>query len=93
MNYKKVNIDYINLIRTKAGLKKILIKNNLSKEFYFEIYNHFKLQNYKIKIIKPYVKLNTKNDDYYKYFKDLVFKPDEKNKFKLHKTAFFSIRK
>ena len=80
LNYKKINIDYVNLIREKAGLKKIIVKDNLSKEFYLEIYDYLKLQKFKFKLIKPHKKLNTKNDDYFKYYKDMVFKPDEKKK-------------
>ena len=59
MNYKKVNLDYINLIRLKANLKKITIKDNQCKEFNVEIYNKLKKLYKQTKIIKPFKKLNT----------------------------------
>ena len=90
MNYKKVNIDYINLIRSKSNLNKINLKNNISREFYVEIFDKLKKLYKKVKIIKPVKKLNSNDDIYYKYYGNLIFKPGERKK---HKTVFYSIIK
>ena len=88
MNYKKINLDYINLVRTKANLKRIKIKDNICKEFSVEISNFLKKKKFKVKNYKPIKKLNSKDDLYFKYYGNLVFKPGER---KIHKTVFFKI--
>ncbi len=88
MNYKKVNLDYINLIRLKANLKKIKVKDNQCKEFNIEIYDKLKKLYKKTIIIKPFKNLNTNGDIYFKYYGNLSFKPGERKK---HKTVFYNV--
>tara|TARA_B100000886_G_C20396936_1_gene480785 strand:- start:41 stop:835 length:795 start_codon:yes stop_codon:yes gene_type:complete len=90
MNYKKVNLDYINLIRSKANLKKIKIKDNISKEFYIEIREKLKKKFKRTKVIKPMNIKSIKNDLYFKYYGNLSFKPGERRK---HTTVFYKIIK
>ena len=90
MKYKKVNIDYINLIRLKSNLKKLKINDNQSKEFHIEVLKKLKNIFKKTEIIKPTKKINSNKDIYYKYYGNLIFKPGEKN---IHKTKFFFVKK
>ncbi len=90
MNYKKINLDYINLVRSKTNLKKILVKDNQCNEFYIEVFDKLRKLYKKTKLIKPYKKLNSNNDIYFKYYGNLSFKPGERKK---HKTAFYSVKK
>lgn len=90
MNYKKINIDFINLIRSKSNLKKISVKDNKCKEFQIEIFEELKKNFRYTKIIKPVNNLNSINDIYFKYYGNLSRKPDEKKK---HKTAFYFVKK
>ena len=90
MRYKRVNIDYVNLIRSRAKFKKIFISDNTCHDFSIEVLNKLKKNFKKVKIIKPIKKLNSKNDPYYSYYQDIIFKPDER---KVHYAYFYSIIK
>ena len=73
--------------QSKSNLNKINLKNNISREFYVEIFDKLKKLYKKVKIIKPVKKLNSNDDIYYKYYGNLIFKPGERKK---HKTVFYS---
>jgi len=86
---KHLNYSYINMLRTKLGLKVIKEpKNNISKPFYIEIENYLKSKYKKISKIKDY-----KRDIFFKYFSaDRKFMNkmgmEEKNKLKHRFDAF-----
>ena len=66
---RRINYSYINMLRTKLGLK--LLKEpsyNISKPFYVEIENYLKLKYKKVKKIKDYYKQNYKKDIFFEYF-------------------------
>ena len=66
---KRFNYSYINMLRTKLGLR--LLKEpsyNVSKPFYVEIENYLKLKYRKVKKIKDYYKQNYKKDIFFEYF-------------------------
>ena len=93
MIYKKENIDYINLIRNKANLKKIRIKDNICNEFYLEILDLLKSKYKNSRLIKPVKSLNSKKDLYFKYYGKLNFKPTESRKNITYKTCFYYTKK
>ena len=93
MRYKKENIDFINLTRSKANLKKIRIKDNICDEFYLEVLSLLKSKYKNSKLIKPVKSLNSKKDLYFKYYGKLNFKPTESRKNITYKTCFYYTKK
>jgi hypothetical protein len=90
MKYRKVNIDYVNLIRLKSNLKKLKIQDNICKKFHIEIFQKLKKMYNKTKILKPINKINLNKDPYFKYYGNLIFKPGEKIEYD---TTFYSVLK
>tara|TARA_B110000858_G_C17776487_1_gene462496 strand:+ start:257 stop:1051 length:795 start_codon:yes stop_codon:yes gene_type:complete len=93
MNYKKVNIDYKNLIRNKINLRPLKIKDNVCSEFYLEILDLLKSKYKNSRLIKPVKRLNSKKDLYFKYYGELTFKPTELKKNITYKTCFYYTKK
>lgn len=91
MDYKYINLDYINIIRVKAGLKKIYLNDNKCKKFYLELYEMLKQKYKRVKMIEYLDKKKYKNDDYFKYYNNLIYKPGENTKEYI--TSFYQIKK
>ena len=69
---KNINFTYLNIIRSKIGLKRIKEpKNNICEPFYVEVYNYLSKKYSSAKKINDYYKLNFKNDDWFKYYTDV----------------------
>jgi len=63
------NYSYVNMLRTKLGLKKLKEpKNNICKPFYIEIENYLKAKYIKVSKVKDYYKRNYKKDIFFEYF-------------------------
>ena len=68
-NKKHTNEGYINMMRLKLKLKKIInFKNNISKEIWEEAYLILKNKFRKVKRIKSSFEKNVKKDPYFNYF-------------------------
>jgi hypothetical protein len=91
MNYKYVNIDYINLIRKKVGLKNIILKDNKCKKLYLELKQKLLIDFKNVKMIDMLNKKKLQKDAYFDYYKDLVYKPNEN--IKEYITCFFRVKK
>ena len=91
MKYKYLNLDYINIIRVKAGLKKIKLKDNRCDFFYKELLTKLKKEFKEVTIIEMLNKKKYANDDYFKYYKNLIYKPGENPKEYI--TCFYKIKK
>jgi hypothetical protein len=91
MDYKYINIDYINLIRKKVGLRKIILKDNKSEKLYIELKKKLLTDFKKVKIIEKLTKKELRNDLYFNYYKDLMYKQDEDTKEYI--TCFFKVQK
>jgi hypothetical protein len=66
---KKINYTYINILRTKMGLKRIKEPaNNKCEPFYIEIDRYLKKKYKKVLKIKDTYKVNYKNDIWFDYF-------------------------
>ena len=69
---KNVNYVYININRTKLGLRRIPEpKENVCRPFYEEIEDYLKKKYKNVKKIKDYYKKNFKNDDWFNYYKEV----------------------
>jgi len=69
--YKKKysNYSYVNMLRTKLGLKKIKeSKDNICKPFYVEIEKYLKNKYTKVLKVRDYYKNNYKKDIFFQYF-------------------------
>ena len=69
---KKLNYVYINIIRTKLGLKKVEEpSHNISRPFYIEIENYLKRKYKKVIKLRDYYKSNYKKDEWFRYYKEV----------------------
>jgi hypothetical protein len=91
MDYKYINIDYINIIRVKAGFKKINLDNNKCKKFYIELNQMLNQKYSKVNMIEFLNKKKYKKDDYFKYYNNLIYKPGEDTKEYI--TCFYKVKK
>ena len=90
MRYKWVNIDYVNLIRSRAKLKKISISDNICQKFSTEVFKKLKKKFKKVKIVETVKKYHSKKDLYYEYYQNIIFKPGER---KVHHSTFYEVIK
>jgi hypothetical protein len=70
-NQLKINLPYVNMVRTKIGLKKINdIRDNISSSFYEEVISFYLKKKYSIKKVKnPINKKKEQDDIYLDYYK------------------------
>ena len=69
---KSINFTYLNIIRSKLGLNRVKEpKKNICKPFHIEVENYLSKKYKDVRRIKDFYKMNFRNDDWFKYYKEV----------------------